>query len=71
MTEPSVPKPSNCLSDDFFYFCLRLRKDRIRKMVADINARFPEESVEQRTHRLIDDETQLPRWGWLTVLQDY
>jgi hypothetical protein len=47
------------MTDDFFYFFLRVRKDRIRKVVADINARFPEESVEQRARRLIEDQTQL------------
>lgn len=47
------------MTDDFFYFFLRLRKDRIRKVVADINARFPGESVERRARRLIEDQTQL------------
>jgi hypothetical protein len=47
------------MTDAFFYFFLRLRKDRIRKVVADSNARFPEESEEQRARRLIEDQTQL------------
>jgi hypothetical protein len=55
------------MTDDFFYFFLRLRKDRIRKVVADINARFPEESVEQRARRLIADQTQLSLLGGLIL----
>ena len=55
------------MTDDFFYFFLRLRKDRIRKVVADINARFPEESVEQRARRLITDQTQLSLLGGLIL----
>jgi hypothetical protein len=50
------------MTDAFFYFFLRLRKDRIRKVVADINARFPEESEEQRARRLIEDQTSFPCW---------
>ena len=41
----STEPPPIRLTDDFFYFVLRLRKDRIRKAVADIKARFPEESL--------------------------
>jgi uncharacterized protein (DUF697 family) len=55
------------MTDDFFYFFLRLRKDRIRKVVADINARFPEEPVEQRARRLITDQTQLSLLGGLIL----
>ena len=55
------------MTDDFFYFFLRLRKDRIRKVVADINARFPEEPVEQRARRLIEDQTQLSLVGGLIL----
>jgi hypothetical protein len=55
------------MTDDFFYFFLRLRKNRIRKVVADINARFPEESVEQRARRLITDQTQLSLLGGLIL----
>ena len=58
-TELVPSKRQSRMTDDFFYFFLRLRKDRIRKVVADINARFPEESVEQRARRLITDQTQL------------
>jgi hypothetical protein len=65
--EPAPPARQSRLIDDFFYFFLRLRKDRIRKVVADINARFPEESVEQRARRLIEDQTQLSFLGGLIL----
>ncbi len=55
------------LTDDFFYFFLRLRKGRIRKVVADINARFPEEALEQRARRLIADQAQLSLLGGLIL----
>lgn len=67
MTEPETPARQSRLTDDFFYFFLRLRKDRIRKVVADLNTRFPEESVEQRARRLIEDQTQLSLVGGLIL----
>jgi hypothetical protein len=66
-TELAPSKRQSRMTDDFFYFFLRLRKDRIRKVVADINARFPEESVEQRARRLIADQTQLSLLGGLIL----
>ena len=47
------------LTDNFFYFFLRLRKGRILKVVEAINTRFPEETVEQRARRLISDQTSM------------
>ncbi|MFZ5453484.1 MAG: hypothetical protein ACOZF2_16620 [Thermodesulfobacteriota bacterium] len=67
MTEPETPARQSRLTDDFFYFFLRLRKDRIRKVVADVNARFPEESREQRARRLIEGQTQLSLLGGLIL----
>jgi hypothetical protein len=66
------PEPDACelqtrLTDDFFYFFLRLRKDRIRKVVANINACFPEESLEQRARRLIEDQMKLSFLGGLIL----
>jgi hypothetical protein len=66
-TESAPPAPQSRLADDFFYFFLRLRKDRVRKVVADINARFPEESVEQRARRLMEDQGQLSFLGGLIL----
>jgi hypothetical protein len=66
-TEPEAAARQSRLTDDFFYFFLRLRKDRIRKVVADVNTSFPEESVEQRARRLIEDQTQLSMLGGLIL----
>jgi len=46
------------LADQFFYFFLRLRKQRIRKVVDALNARYPEDTPEQKARRLI--EAQIP-----------
>lgn len=62
-----APERQSRLTDDFFYFFLRLRKDRIRKIVADINDRHPDEAVEQRARRLIDAQTQLSLLGGLIL----
>lgn len=51
------------LADQFFYFFLRLRKDRIRKVVAAVNERYSDESVEQKARRLIDAQTPLSFLG--------
>ena len=66
-TKPTKSTLQSHLTDDFFYFFLRLRKDRIRKVVVDINARFPGETVEQRARRLIEDQTQLSFFGGLIL----
>jgi hypothetical protein len=47
------------LTDNFFYFFLKLRKNRVQKVVAAINERFPEETLEQRARRLIAAQTPL------------
>jgi hypothetical protein len=62
-----LPAKQSRLADDFLYFFLRLRKDRIRKVVADINERFPDETVEQRARRLIDAQGQLSLLGGLIL----
>ena len=62
-----APERQSRLTDDFFYFFLRLRKDRIRKVVADINDRYPEEAVEQRARRLIAAQAQLSLLGGLIL----
>ncbi len=66
-TEVAARAHQSRLTDDFFYFFLRLRKDRIRKVVADINARFPEEAVAQRARRLIEDQASLSLLGGLIL----
>jgi hypothetical protein len=51
------------LTDNFFYFFLSLRKGRIEDVVKAINARFPEETMEQRARRLIAAQTPLSFLG--------
>jgi len=51
------------LHDKFFYFFLRLRKDRIRKVVAAVNNSYPEESAEQKARRLIAAQAPLSFFG--------
>ena len=51
------------LTDDFFYFFLRLRKDRIRKVVAVVKSRCPEETPEQLARRLTASQRQLSFLG--------
>jgi hypothetical protein len=51
------------LTDNFFYFFLSLRKNRVQDVVAAINARFPEETLEQRARRLIAAQKSLSFLG--------
>lgn len=51
------------LTENFFYFFLRLRKGHVRKVVETINARFPDETLEQRARRLIEAQTSLSFLG--------
>ncbi len=51
------------LADQFFYFFLRLRKDRVRKVVEAVNGRYPQESAEQKARRLISAQTSLSFLG--------
>jgi hypothetical protein len=58
-----TPNSQSVLTDNFFYFFLSLRKNRIQKVVAAINERFPEDTVEQRARRLIAAQTPLSFLG--------
>jgi hypothetical protein len=51
------------LVDQFLYFFLRLRKDRIRRVVDAVNERYPQESTEQKARRLIDAQIPLSFLG--------
>ena len=55
------------LTENFFYFFLRLRKGHVRKVVETINARFPDETLEQRARRLIEAQTSLSFLGGALV----
>ncbi len=46
-------------TDDFLYFFLRLRKDRVRKVVQRVLSQYPDESPGQLARRLISDKSQL------------
>ena len=50
-------------TDEFFYFFLRLRKDRVRKVVRRLKTQFPEESAEQLARRSIAAKTWLSSMG--------
>lgn len=51
------------LTDDFFYFFLRMRKDRCRKVVAAVKSRCPGETPEQLARRLIASQRLLSFLG--------
>ncbi|MFZ5449750.1 MAG: hypothetical protein ACOZFS_14060 [Thermodesulfobacteriota bacterium] len=51
------------LTEEFFYFFLRLRKGRIRQVAWEIRSRFPDETPEQQARRLIAAQSQLSFLG--------
>lgn len=51
------------LTEEFFYFFLRLRKGRVRQVAAAIRSRFPDETPEQLARRLISSQCQLSFLG--------
>ena len=65
-TDPHPEDPQSLqsiLTDNFFYFFLSLRKTQIKKVVESVNARFPDETLEQRARRLISAQTPLSFLG--------
>ncbi len=63
MAEKEPVSPQSILADKFFYFFLRLRKNRIRVVVDALNARYPQETREQKARRLIAAQTPLSFLG--------
>jgi hypothetical protein len=65
MAEDNAPSQDsqNIVTEEFFYFFLRLRKARIHMVVEAIQARFPDETPEQLARRLIASQTQLSFLG--------
>ena len=55
------------LTDDFFYFFLRLRKNRIKRVVKTLKERCPGETPEQLARRLIASQRQLSFLGGATL----
>lgn len=63
MPAQDLTSRQSILADQFFYFFLRLRKNRIRSVVAAVNASYPEETTEQKARRLIAAQTSLSFLG--------
>ena len=67
MPAQDLASRQSILADQFFYFFLRLRKSRIRAVVAAVNASYPEETAEQKARRLIAAQTPLSFLGGALV----
>lgn len=63
MLHKNLASQQSILADQFLYFFLRVRKNRIRKVVETVNASHPEESAEQKARRLIAAQTSLSFLG--------
>jgi hypothetical protein len=50
-------------TDQFFYFCLRLRKGEIRRTVQVLQSCYPDETPAQLARRLIDAKATLALLG--------
>ncbi|MGO9119991.1 MAG: hypothetical protein ACLQPD_20555 [Desulfomonilaceae bacterium] len=50
-------------TDEFFYFFLRVRKERVRKVVQRLKTQHPDESPEQLARRLISSRSTLSFLG--------
>ncbi len=51
------------MADEFLYFFLRVRKDRVRKVVTRMRDAYPGESPEQLANRLIESKAMLSSLG--------
>jgi hypothetical protein len=63
MPDKDPTSRQSILADQFFYFFLRLRKERIREIVQVVNDRYPNEPPEQKARRLIATQTPLSFLG--------
>ncbi|MFZ2446041.1 MAG: hypothetical protein WAW37_06775 [Syntrophobacteraceae bacterium] len=59
MSAVQAHAPQSILADQFFYFFLRLRKNRIKNVVKTLDAAYPAETAEQKARRLITSQTAL------------
>jgi hypothetical protein len=57
--QKAVGHTQSQFTDEFFYFFMRLRKDRVRKVVKRMQDQFPGESKEQLARRLIASKSGL------------
>jgi len=62
-TVPVTKDLQSQLTDDFFYFFLRLRKERVRKVVKRLQTSYAGESPEQLARRLISSQSALSFLG--------
>lgn len=62
-TEACPPELQTLAQDEFLYYFLRLRKQRVRAVVSSLQVRFPAESPEQLAERLIDSHSSLSFLG--------
>src|SRR5919106_1877272 len=57
------PIPQGLATDQFFYFFLRLRKAEVRRTVQTLRARYPDETPEQLSRRLIESHSRVALIG--------
>jgi hypothetical protein len=60
---PPSEESQSRLTDDFLYFFLRLRKDRVRKVAKRLSETYPGESPEELARRLISSQSWLSSLG--------
>ena len=58
-----VTQPQGQFTEEFLYFFLRVRKDRVRKVVKRIRDQYPDEGPEQVARRLISSKSQISAIG--------
>lgn len=65
MNHPNEPDrhQQGLATEEFFYFFLRLRKGEVRRSVQALRERYPEETPEQLTRRLVAAKTGLALAG--------
>ena len=61
--EKSANELQSQFTDDFFYFFLMVRKERIRKVVHRLKGQYPDESPEQLARRLTSSRSTLSFLG--------
>jgi hypothetical protein len=60
---PSDGQAQSQFTDDLLYFFLRVRKERVRKVVRRLRDQYADETEEQLARRLIASKTQLSAMG--------
>lgn len=57
--KPAAIQVQSQFTDEFLYFFLRMRKERVRKVVQRVRSQYPDEGLEQLARRLISSKSQL------------